>query len=68
MENSINLSVRESEVIGLLAKEMSEHEIATYLGIDVVFVRVVISDLMRRTSTKSLVGLMKESLKCGWIT
>ena len=67
MENSSSLSSREQEVIGLLAKEMSENEIAAYLQVDVAFVKVTISNLMRRTSTMSLVGLVREAVKQGWI-
>jgi|GEM_PF-3679818 len=67
MENRSSLSSREKEVIGLLAKEMYENEIAAYLQVDVAFVKVTISNLMRRTSTMSLVGLVKEAVKQGWI-
>jgi len=67
MENKVGLSYIEGETIKLLAQEFSDPEIAEHLGIDSSMVRTIISNMMVKTDTNSLIGLIKEAMKKGWI-
>ena len=63
----MSLSYNEVEIIKFLAEEFSDTEIAERLNIDRVTVKITIDNLMAKTGTKSVVGLMKEAMKRGWI-
>ena len=67
MENKVGMSYIEGETIKLLAQEFSDTEIAEHLGIDSSMVRTIISNMMVKTDTNSLIGLIKEAMKKGWI-
>ncbi len=62
-EKKINLSAREHEILGLIAKEFSNQEIATRLFISERTVEAHRRNIFTKTKTKSIVGLMKFAMK-----
>lgn len=54
-------------ILELLAEELTESEIGTCLEIEESSVRATIEALMSETNTHSLVSLLKEAIRRGWI-
>ncbi|WP_138478560.1 hypothetical protein [Dyadobacter bucti] len=54
-------------ILELLAEELTESEIGTCLEIEESSVRATIETLMSETNTHSLVSLLKEAIRRGWI-
>ena len=63
----MNLSERDTEILRLLAMEFSEPEIAGQLGLNIETLDNVVQVLCARAGIRLLRGLMKESVKRGWI-
>ncbi|WP_439581589.1 hypothetical protein [Dyadobacter bucti] len=54
-------------ILELLAEELTESEIGICLEIEESSVRATIETLMSETNTHSLVSLLKEAIRRGWI-
>ncbi len=63
----VALTKREMEILGLIAREMTTENIATYLKISTSTVETHRKNLLRKAGVKSSVGLMNEAYKCGWL-
>lgn len=62
--NKGSLTERELEVLQLMAKELSNQQIANTLFISERTVETHRKNIFRKTQTKSLVGLMKYAMEC----
>ncbi|MCB9235026.1 MAG: response regulator transcription factor [Bacteroidia bacterium] len=68
VENApVRLSPREKEVVGLIAREFSNKEIADHLHISERTVETHRKSIFRKTEAKSVVGLVKLAIREGWI-
>lgn len=63
----IVLTPREKEIVGLVAKEMSNEAIGNQLFISLQTVETHRKNIMRKTETKSAIGLVKMATENGWI-
>ena len=54
-------------ILELLAEELTESEIGACLEIEESTVRITIETLMSQTSTHSVISLLKEAIRRGWI-
>ncbi|QHW01277.1 LuxR C-terminal-related transcriptional regulator [Spirosoma endbachense] len=61
------LTIRETEVLHLIAAELTTGQIATQLGISVPTVETHRRNLLRKVGVRSVVGLMKEAIRLGLI-
>ena len=57
MEKTIRISGREEQVLRMLLSEKKGHEIAKYLGIDEKTVCTYKLRLLRKTNSKTIIGL-----------
>lgn len=64
---AIKLTPREIEILKLIAKEFTTAQIALYLNISVPTVESHRRNMFRKLGVNSVIGLIKESLKNGWI-
>lgn len=62
-KEKVNLSEREREILGLIAKEFSNEEIANRLFISERTVEAHRRNIFTKTKTKTIVGLMKFAMK-----
>lgn len=67
-EDEIKLTPREIEIIGLISKEYSNHEIAEALFISERTVETHRKNIFRKTATKGVIGLLKLAAEKGWIS
>lgn len=63
----ILISPREKEIVALIAQEMSNEQIAQRLFISLQTVETHRKNIMRKTETKSAIGLVKMAMEKGWI-
>lgn len=62
--NKGSLTERELEILQLMAKELSNQQIANTLFISERTVETHRKNIFRKTQTKTLVGLMKYAMEC----
>jgi DNA-binding CsgD family transcriptional regulator len=62
------LTERELQIIDLIGKEYTTEKIAQYLGITTSTVETHRRNLFHKMGVSSVVGLVKEALKKGFIT
>jgi DNA-binding NarL/FixJ family response regulator len=67
-EENVNITPREKEIISLIAKEFTTQEIAEKLFISVRTVETHRKNIISKTKTKSVVGLIKYAVKHGVIS
>lgn len=63
----MKLTKRESEVLQLISNEFTTKEIAEKLGVSISTIESHRRNLLRKTNSQSVVGLVKEAVKQGWI-
>lgn len=63
----MKLTKRESEVLQLISNEFTTKEIAEKLGVSISTIETHRRNLLRKTNSQSVVGLVKEAVKQGWI-
>ena len=62
-----SLTKRELEILSLIAQELTSGQIATYLNISLPTVESHRRNMFRKLEVSSVVGLVIEALKQGWI-
>jgi LuxR family transcriptional regulator, transcriptional regulator of spore coat protein len=62
------LTKRELEILALIAKELTTEQIANNLKISIATVETHRRNMFKKTSVQSVVGLVIEGLKQGWVT
>jgi|GEM_PF-4989608 len=67
MREELNLSDTDTEILRLLALELSESEIAGEMGLNVEALGKAVESLCAKAGVGSLIGLMMESARRGWI-
>ena len=63
----MDLTNREIEVLQLISKELTTKQIAEVLGVAIPTIETHRRNLLRKTHSQSVVGLVKEAIKKGWI-
>lgn len=61
------LSKRETEITKLIIEELTSAEIAKELGISVRTVETHRRNIMKKTSSKSLISLLKFAIRKNWV-
>ncbi|WP_435357822.1 response regulator transcription factor [Emticicia sp. SJ17W-69] len=61
------LTKREQEILELIANELTTEQIAHFLNISIPTVESHRRNMFRKLGVQSVVGLVKEALKNGWI-
>ena len=61
------LTKREQEILELIANELTSGEIANYLNISIPTVESHRRNMFKKLQVQSVVGLVIEALKQGWI-
>lgn len=64
---AISLTKRESEILELIAKELTTEEIAKHLTISISTVESHRRNLLKKAIVKNSVGLIKEAFLRGWL-
>lgn len=64
---AISLTKRESEILELIAKELTTEEVAKHLAISTSTVESHRRNLLKKASVKNSVGLIKEAFLRGWL-
>ncbi len=64
---AMTLTHRETEILHLIAAELTTNQIASQLGISVPTVETHRRHLLRKAGVRSVVGLMKEAIRMGMI-
>ena len=64
---AISLTKRESEILELIAKELTTEEIAKHLAISISTVETHRRNLLKKAVVKNSVGLIKEAFLRGWL-
>jgi LuxR family transcriptional regulator, transcriptional regulator of spore coat protein len=62
-----SLTKREMEVLSLIAQELTSEQIANYLNISIPTVESHRRNMFKKVQVSSVVGLVIEALKQGWI-
>lgn len=62
-----SLTKRELEILSLLAQELTSVQIANYLNISIPTVESHRRNMFKKLQVQSVVGLVIEALKQGWI-
>ena len=62
-----SLTKRELEILSLIAQELTSGQIANYLNISITTVESHRRNMFRKLEVQSVVGLVIEALKQGWI-
>jgi LuxR family transcriptional regulator, transcriptional regulator of spore coat protein len=62
-----SLTKRELEVLKLIAQELTTGQIAKYLNISIATVESHRRNMFRKAQVQSVVGLVIEALKQGWV-
>lgn len=62
-----SLTKRELEILSLIAQELTSGQIANYLNISVPTVESHRRNMFKKLQVSSVVGLVIEALKQGWI-
>ena len=63
-----SLTQRELEILSLIAQELTSEQIANYLSISIQTVESHRRNMFKKLQVSSVVGLVIEALKQGWIT
>lgn len=63
-----SLTKRELEILSLIAQELTSEQIANYLSISIQTVESHRRNMFKKLQVSSVVGLVIEALKQGWIT
>lgn len=62
-----SLTKRELEILSLIAQELTSVQIANYLNISIPTVESHRRNMFKKLQVQSVVGLVIEALKQGWI-
>ncbi len=62
-----SLTKRELEVLKLIAQELTTGQIAKYLNISIATVESHRRNMFKKAQVQSVVGLVIEALKQGWV-
>jgi LuxR family transcriptional regulator, transcriptional regulator of spore coat protein len=65
---AMTLTKREHEILELIVKELTTEQIAKYLSISIPTVESHRRNMFRKLGVQSVVGLVKEALRNGWIS
>ncbi len=64
---AVSLTKRELEVLTLISRELTSEQIANYLNIRLPTVESHRRNMFKKMEVSSVVGLVMEALKRGWI-